>query len=202
VVKDPSIVNYTPKTPQKDFELAFQRRWINCVNVQAPYSYVKEFIGSGYEETVGAIPWFIGEYGALWNTADEIERDMQAIDADARDSTPFVGSAFFQFQTSYRKGFGTERNFGIFSLGDKIHQTGDVCNAFLDGELVDCARFSVQCLSTNLDGFNLPAEANYRAQAVARAWGGSLAGPGICPSQPPVNMASGPRRLATPGFFV
>merc|ERR1711933_500247 len=105
-----------------DFELAFQHRWINCVNVQAPYSYVKGTM-EDYEEAVGSVPWFIGEYGAAWQPQDEIEKDLLAMDADARDSSnPFVGSAFFQFQTSYRKGFGTERNFGLFSLGAKIHQ--------------------------------------------------------------------------------
>merc|ERR1712203_41020 len=154
----------------------------------------------GYEEAVGTMPWFIGEYGALWQPADVIEADLREMDADARNSSnPFAGHAFFQFQTSYRKGFGTERNFGIFSLGSEIHQTGEVCDAPLFGEVRDCATFSVQCLSTNLDGFELPDAANYRAQAVAHAWGGSLAGPSFCPSQPSV-AAEGPRRLASPGF--
>merc|ERR1711920_1054973 len=156
----------------------------------APYWYVKATL-ENYEDIVGSVPWFIGEYGALWQPQDEIENDLLAMDADARDSSnPFAGSAFFQFQTSYRKGFGTERNFGIFSLGAKIHQTGEVCNAPLFGEFRDCANFPVQCLSTNLDGFKFPGAANYRAQAVARAWGGSIAGPSFCPSQ-----SAGPRRL-------
>jgi len=203
VVKDPSIVNYITKTPQDFFELEFQRRWINCVNVQAPYAYVKAVMGN-YQEIVGSVPWFIGEYGAAWQDQDTIEKDLLAMDADARDSSnPFAGSAFFQFQTSYRKGFGTERNFGIFSLGAaEIYRTGEVCNAPLFGEVQDCAEFSVQCLNTNLDGYKLPEAANHRAQAVAHAWGGSLAGPSFCSSQPSVTVAVGPRRLATPAFIV
>lgn len=214
VVQDPSIVNYITRTPQKDLAIAFQKRWMNCVNQAGP-GYVRQVLAEGYKESFGSMPFFIGEYGALWQPTTTIENELKEMDKLAQDdSNPFAGAAFFQFQQAYRKGYGTEMNYGLFSLGAQIHQTGEVCNAPLHGSFVGCANFSVQCLSTEMEGFSLPAESNHRAQAVERAWGGSLVAPGICHSQASAastspaslwRLGSGPRRLrglAAPAVLV
>jgi len=202
VVQDPSIVSYTTRTPQADLEMAFRARWMNCVNQAGP-RYVQQALAEGYTETFGSMPFFIGEYGALWQTASNIEEDLREMDEMALDdSNPFAGAAVFQFQQAYRKGWGTEMNYGLFNLGAQIHQTGEVCDAPLHGSESNCHNFSVQCLNTTLNGFNLPAAATHRAQAVESAWGGSLVAPGICQAS---STSPGTRRLrgvATPAVLV
>merc|ERR1719461_1065057 len=80
----------------------------------------------------------------------------------------------FQFQTAYFK-HGSELNFGIFSLGDQVIGEETICEA--GGA---CQNRSVHCLSTDLPW--LPEPANHRAEAVAAAWNGTLAGArGLCP---------------------
>merc|ERR1712187_856289 len=86
VVEDPSIVNYTTRTPQADLAKAFRARWMNCVNQAGPL-YVQQALAEGYTETFGSMPFFIGEYGALWQTASKIEEDLRAMDEMALDDS-------------------------------------------------------------------------------------------------------------------
>merc|ERR1712137_838926 len=79
------------------------------------------------------------------------------MDRKAKQNPLFLGAAFFQYQTAYFKG-GSEKNFGLFSLGNQV----------LSSE----GAHPVYCLSTHLSW--LPGSMGDRASAVAAAWGGSL----------------------------
>eukprot|EP00931_Biecheleriopsis_adriatica_P004904 TRINITY_DN106498_c0_g1_i1.p1 TRINITY_DN106498_c0_g1~~TRINITY_DN106498_c0_g1_i1.p1 ORF type:complete len:479 (-),score=106.85 TRINITY_DN106498_c0_g1_i1:9-1445(-) len=167
VIADPSIANYKPRSLLKDMQAAFHGRWVNSLNVQAPFKYVHDLISKNYAP-FGNMPWFIGEYGALDQPRSVIEGDLKSMDELAKSDDPFFGGAMFQFQTAYYKG-GSEMHFGIFSLGSsKIGDTGDVCTPR------GCKAWPVFCLSTTLPW--LPGTQGQRAEAVATAWGGNIEG--------------------------
>lgn len=172
IIKDPSLAKYKPRSSSQALNEAYQKRWVNVLNVAAPFDYVHKLISPNYGP-FGTMPWFIGEYGAQGLSKAQIENDLKAIDALAATDDPFMGSCMFQFQTAYFKG-GSELNFGIFSLGKtKIAETGDVCD-----RQGSCSKWPVYCLSTRLSW--LSGELAKRAEAVAAAWGGQLQGAGMC----------------------
>jgi len=170
-VADPSIVGYTPRTPQALIQEAFARRWAHSINVQTPG--ITGYMAEHYRR-FEPIPWFIGEYGANGLPGDLIKAELDSMDELARDETdPFMGSAFFQFQTAYFKG-GSEMNFGLFRLGEReVGQTGEICDK---GH--SCKRMPVHCLTTDTDG--LPEFVNERPSAVAAAWGGAINTSRLC----------------------
>merc|ERR1712113_998636 len=139
--------------------------WAHSINVQTPgiLGYMAQHYYR-FEPT----PWFIGEYGANGMSQEAIETELETMDASARDENdPFMGMAFFQFQTAYFKG-GSEMNFGLFRLGDRqIGETGDICDK---GSA--CRKFPVWCLTT--DRGSLPDYVHGRADAVASAWAGMI----------------------------
>lgn len=172
---NPSLAHYTPKTPLKDLQQAFQTRWVHSLNTQAPWSYVKDVVDKVYSQFLPN-KWFIGEYGANGVSQTEIENDLKAMDEAASGTSGFIGVNVFQFQTAYAKG-GSEMNFGIFSLGDSVvGQTDDVC------EGSTCKKWTVHCLDTTLPIYPGQPDKNHRAEAVARGWGGSANGHGRCDS--------------------
>jgi len=170
-VADPSIVGYEPRTPQKLMQKAYKTRWAHGINVQTPgiVGYMAEHYAR-FEPT----PWFIGEYGANGMPQDAIEAELQSMDAIARDPTdPFMGMAFFQFQAAYFKG-GSEMNFGLFRLGDRLlGKTGDICD-----KGVGCKQWPVYCLTTGTGV--LPGFVGGRAEAVAAVWNGSIDHSQLC----------------------
>lgn len=174
-IRDPSLAGYKPRSTQAEMTEAFNKRWVHGFNTQAPWGFVKSVILNSIEQ-FKPTPWFIGEYGAGYQTAEVIQSDLEDMQRTATESgSSFMGAAVFQFQTAEWKG-GPERNFGLFSLGSRqIGLTGDVCNRY--GQ--DCHPRPVFCLSSDLDW--LPGTIADRAEAVAAAWGGSLNGPsGLC----------------------
>jgi hypothetical protein len=170
-VKDPSLAEYKPRTPQVEMEEAFKMRWVHGINVQTPgiLGYMKEHY-TGF----GTTPWYIGEYGANGLSKDAIEAELREMDSAGRDPTdPFMGMAFFQFQAAYFKG-GSEENFGLFRLGDRIlGETGDICDKGMG-----CKRWEVYCLTT--DRGELPEYVEWRADAVAEVWGGRVSSSHLC----------------------
>jgi len=167
-IHDPSIAKYKPRTSAKELGEAFDKRWVNGLNVQAPWSFVHDTISKHYAPFNNR-PWFIGEFGALNQPHEAIQADVKAMLSLANSSDPFLGATVFQFQTAYWKG-GSEKAFGLFGLGkEKIGQTGDVCK-----ENGECGQWPVYCLSTNLSW--LPPSQAQRAAAVAAAWGGEVSG--------------------------
>merc|ERR1712150_352755 len=90
-------------------------------------------------------PWFIGEYGAGGLPQSTIEAELVNMDTVARDPTsPFMGMAFFQFQSAYFKG-GSEMNFGLFRLDKtELFKTGDICD-----KGIGCKKWPVYCLTTD-----------------------------------------------------
>mmetsp|Transcript_107689 Transcript_107689/g.332700 ORF Transcript_107689/g.332700 Transcript_107689/m.332700 type:complete len:741 (-) Transcript_107689:97-2319(-) len=190
VVERPELVQYSPRSSQAELLEAYRTRWVNCLNTQAPWSFVRDVIGGNYAH-FEPTPWFIGEYGANGQPRDVIEDDLKAMQHAAleKDSS-FMGVTFFQFQTANQKG-GSELNFGMFDLGtEQITETGEVCD---DG--LYCMRWPVYCLTPTLH--YLPVDLRERARAVASAWSGTLNHGSLC----------GARRLtAAPscrlGFYV
>merc|ERR1712060_50081 len=164
-ISDPSTIQYSPRTPQSTMMEAYRTRWAHSINVQTPgiLGYVAQHYYR-FEPT----PWFIGEYGANGMSQDAIQTELENMNASARDENdPFMGMAFFQFQTAYFKG-GSEMNFGLFRLGDRqVGETGDICDKGMG-----CQRFSVHCLTTHQGP--LPSFVQGRAEAVAAAWGGGV----------------------------
>eukprot|EP00928_Gymnodinium_smaydae_P014342 TRINITY_DN15234_c0_g1_i1.p1 TRINITY_DN15234_c0_g1~~TRINITY_DN15234_c0_g1_i1.p1 ORF type:complete len:394 (-),score=69.27 TRINITY_DN15234_c0_g1_i1:116-1183(-) len=178
-IKKPSLAYYRPRTAQKEFEAAFAARWTHGLNTAAPAQYVVKTISDYYSQydNFGGHPWFIGEDGELWQTADAIsEHTKQALDSFNSSSSHFLGQCFFQFQTAYEKGIGSEMNFGIFSLGNKTL-----------GEVVAPSgkRYPVRCLTPNLThAGGLNDQNDDRAHPVAKAYGGSVANiHGLCPEE-------------------
>jgi len=170
-IANPSIVGYTPRSSQEQMETAYKTRWANGINVQTPGTV--DYMNEHYHR-FEPVPWYIGEYGANGMPEDAIMSELKSMDETARDATnPFMGMAFFQFQTAYFKG-GSEENFGLFRLGDtKIAETGDICD-----KGVGCEKLPVYCLTTNAG--DLPEFVRIRAEAVASVWGGSVDHPHMC----------------------
>ena len=168
-VADPSIAKYVPHTPAKDLAAAFDKRWINGLNVQTPWEIVHDVVSKNYGP-FGNRSWFIGEFGALNQPHTAIQSDMKAMAELAHNSSdPFLGVTVFQFQTAYQIG-GSEMAFGLFGLGkEKVADTGNMCKQ--NGE---CGKWPVYCLNANLT--HLPASQAERAAAVAKAWGGKVTG--------------------------
>lgn len=172
---NPGIAQYTPRSSQAELLSAFKSRWIHSMNTQAPWSYVKSVVEPHYAQFLPH-QWFIGEYGANGQTQTTIQNDLQGMVQYTNANSGFAGACMFQFQSAYEKG-GSELNFGIFSLGDrKIGDTGEVCSG---GR---CGTYPVYCLETHLPWFNGKPELDHRAEAVARAWGGSAQNKGRCSS--------------------
>lgn len=183
-IANPQIANYTPRTSQQELEHAFRTRWMHGVNTQAPWSFVKQVIGSKYADRFSPIPWFIGEYGANGQPATTIQNDLEDMQTTAEtEGSDFVGAAFFQFQTAHFKG-GAELNFGLFRLGsEKLWEIDPPCDLEAQLQPFRCpTTWPVYCLSDDLTW--LTGSAGHRAEAVAAAWHGSLQkvknGPGYC----------------------
>jgi len=173
---NPSLAQYTPKTSQAELAAAFRDRWVHGMNTQAPWSFVKQMVADKYEQFLPH-QWFIGEYGANGQSQDIITGDLKDMDAYASTGNGFMGQCFFQFQTAYSKGHGSEMNFGLFSLGDhKVGDTGKVCTGN------SCQTLPVYCLNTDLPWFDKVGkpELSHRAEAAAKGWGGTAVNRGRC----------------------
>jgi len=166
-IANPQIAYYTPRSTQSELEHAFRTRWVHGLNTQAPWNFVDEMVAKAYAN-FAPTPWFIGEYGGNGQPKAVIQRDLEQMDQRASDDSTFLGTAFFQFQTTYWKG-GSEMNFGLFSLSsEQLGETGELC----DAQNIDCHSCPVHCLSTDLAW--LPGTVAHRAEAVAAAWRGSV----------------------------
>jgi len=179
-IADPSIAKYTPRSSKAELEHAFQTRWAHGINTQSPWLFVKEKIANNYAK-FSPVPWFIGEYGANNQFKATIQGDLEDMERLAEDSSDFLGTTFFQFQTAYWRG-GGEMNFGhygLFSLGVDEKSLGDVTPPC---PFVTCRSWPIHCLSANLSW--LTGTKAQRAEAVAAAWHGSLQkvekNPGFC----------------------
>lgn len=174
VIANPSLAKYTPRATTAELETAFRARWVHGLNTQAPWSFVDEMVSKEYAR-FAPLNWFIGEYGGMGQPMDVIERDLVAMEQRANEGSGFLGSAFFQFQTTYWKG-GSEMNFGLFSLGSStLGSTGELC----DKMTPTCKSWPVHCLSPRLPW--LSGTVADRAKAVALAWGGEIPDhSGIC----------------------
>jgi len=188
VVQNPQIAHYTPRTSLGDLQEAFRTRWVHGLNTKSPWNFVRDIISKDYHR-FQPIPWFIGEYGASGQDEDTIRADLESMEAHALEDTAFVGAAFLQFQTNYKKG-GVGMDFGMFGLGkERLAETGEVCQPG-----AGCRKFPVHCLTTKLSW--LPGSKAHRAQAVASAWGGSVDHVSLCSDERRLQTVSGGTKLA------
>mmetsp|Transcript_120123 Transcript_120123/g.384794 ORF Transcript_120123/g.384794 Transcript_120123/m.384794 type:complete len:811 (-) Transcript_120123:511-2943(-) len=166
-IMEPHLAGYTPRTEIRAFQDAFYSRWAHGLNTQAPWSFVRDVVARDYGR-FSPLPWFLGEYGANSLEASVIQQDLESMQSLASQQEDFLGVVFHEYQTAYEKG-GTERNFGVFGLGEEVlGYTEEVC----DTEAPSCTTWPVRCLSTDLSWLQL-AQAD-RAPAVATAWQGSV----------------------------
>merc|ERR1712176_119966 len=165
VVADPGLVGYEPRMPLSEIQNAYRTRWVNCLNTQAPWTFVQDVVGRNYAQ-FEPTPWVIGEYGANGQPRSVIQSDLESMQVQAADdSNAFMGVVFFQFQTADQKG-GSELNFGMFNLGNEL--VGETGNVWDDG--LAPRTWPVYCLSKDLPW--LAGTLAHRADAVAAAWGG------------------------------
>merc|ERR1739844_784657 len=187
-IQDPQIAKYTPRTSLGDLQEAFRTRWVHGLNTKSPWNFVRDIISKDYRR-FHPIPWFIGEYGASGQDEETIRADLESMEAHALEDPSFVGAAFLQFQTNYKKG-GMGMDFGMFSLGkERLAETGEVCQPG-----AGCRKFPVHCLTTKLSW--LHGSKAHRAQAVASAWGGSVEHVSLCSSERRLQRASAVTKLA------
>jgi len=191
-IKNPSLVEYEPRSGTiEDLASAINQRWVHCVNAQISWEWgLKGMLADSYAPFLPR-PWFIGEMGFNGAHGDDIEAELKAMHTYATEGRGFLGTFFFQFQTAYFKGQGSELNFGMFGLGPtQVGTTGE-----LRGEV-----FPVNCLTSRLWAFEQPSagckdECNHRAIAVANAFGGTISGHGVCLEAPPLGLGAKRRRL-------
>lgn len=173
---DPSIAGYSPQTSNAALKAAFDTRWVHGMSTHSPWSFVKEKVLHEYEKLgFGPTPWFIGEYrGSDEQTHDDIKGDLTGMLSEANKGGLFQGTVFYQFQTAYEVP-GTDL-YGMFGLGNTTvtpSATGDVCAEDVNTRASVCDTWDVYCLDPS-------AGVNTRASAAAEAWGGKVAGPGLC----------------------
>jgi len=187
-LKNTSLVDYKPRSFATAQELAkeIDRRWVHCINAQIPWKNgLDQMIATKYgAEDAGFLPrpWILGEMG--WNGAhqDAIIEELGLMHEWALGGHGFAGTFVFQFQTAYQK-TGAELNYGMFGLaenktiGSNVHPNGKT--------------FPIHCLTSRLFAFEQPwsqckSQCNHRAQAVAKAFEGSLSGTGLCLEEVPL----------------
>lgn len=177
-IADPAAVQYKPRLSSEALAAAFHARWVHGLNTQNRWQDFKSLVLPQYER-FKPVPWFIGEYGAV-SVTDALENDLVEMDQFATEDSCFLGGVVFQFQTAYEKG-GSERDFGIFDLGKtKLTESDKIC---MDYPTSFCQNFSVYCLE--------PSKAwlggrSHRAEAVAKAWSGTIIEKGMCETPPPI----------------
>lgn len=184
-IRDPSLVQYTPRSGSlADLVQAIDKRWVHCVNVQIPWENgLKGMLADNYAPMLPR-PWFIGEMGFNGAHSSIIESELKAMHAYAEEGNGFLGTFFFQFQTAYFK-WGSELNFGMFGLGAAVV---DADSCLLEGK-----EFQVHCLTSRQWAFEQPSsgckdDCNFRAKAVAKAFGGEIGGRGVCLDAPPLGQ--------------
>jgi len=196
-MKDPLLVPYAPQSGMSIKQLTEEvnRRWVHCMNAQIPWKALRNMVAPDYLRLGYPRPWIIGEMGFNGEHADKLTDDLVSMnDYASNKSTQYLGSFFFQFQTAYFKS-GPELNYGMFGLGHKP-MGYDVTTTFYSGypdpktSKVHKYTYPVQCLTSRLWVFEqnvgCKEKCNHRAQAVAEAFGGTLAGPGLCLQDPPL----------------
>jgi len=183
-LQNSSLVQYKPRSGSlADLARAIDKRWVHCVNAQIPWEGgLKGMIADNYAPMLPR-PWFIGEMGFNGAHSSSIESELKAMHAYAEEGNGFLGTFFFQFQTAYFK-WGSELNFGMFGLG--ASEVGDSCS--LEGK-----EFPVHCLTSRQWAFEQPSsgckdDCNFRAKAVAKAFGGEIGGSGVCLDAPPLGQ--------------
>lgn len=181
-LKDTSLVDYKPRSKASLLDLAqdIDSRWVHCMNAQIPWrNGLDGMVANQYAKHFSR-PWMVGEMGFNGQHQDTIQTELKTMHDFAQGPNYFLGSFFFQFQTAYQK-TGAELNFGMFGLGSK---TLGYSTEFFGKS------FPVHCLTSRLYAFEHGSgckdECNHRAQAVAKAFGGSLSGKGLCLDDAPL----------------
>lgn len=174
--RDPNgTIGYMPRVGNKTLKEAFEKRWVHSMNAASPYAFLKEKVGSNYNQFLPQ-KWFIAQWSTNLLSSSDITTNLQAMSADAKaDGSAFLGAAVYQFQKEYQTS-GMED--GLFDLGDgsaPIKETDKVCEEDVRTGSPRCKQsLPVNCLQQSTDV--------QRASGVAAAWGGEVKGRGLCPS--------------------
>lgn len=189
-IRNSSLVQYVPRSRASPQDLANEvnKRWIHCINAQIPWKNgLDNMVANKYAAEFFPRPWILGEMG--WNGVhqDVIVEELQMMHDFALAGSGFAGTFFFQFQTAYQKP-GSELNYGMFGLGNKtlgqtVHPKDPVSG--------ESHNYPIHCLTSRLYAFEQPwsqckEECNHRAQAVARAFKGTISGNGLCLNDVPL----------------
>merc|ERR1719254_65886 len=96
---------------------AYKDRFYFSFNTANPASDIPAQFLAKYQSHFGMKPVYIGEFH---KPGANITQDVTEILEIAKNkSNPLLGINFFEFQVRYDKG-GTELDFGMFGLGDKV----------------------------------------------------------------------------------
>eukprot|EP00438_Fugacium_kawagutii_P036555 Skav231235 [mRNA] locus=scaffold813:299058:305087:+ [translate_table: standard] len=130
VMEDPSLVEYTLRTPHEKLKKAFYARWVHGLNTQAPWSFVRDFVTDHYKkyDGFGGFPWFIGEYGANGQAKELIVSDLQSMEEKAK-SDKHLGVICFPPRGISRT--SAVHHFSVLAFHvtcRKVGETGEVCD--------------------------------------------------------------------------
>jgi hypothetical protein len=167
-IASPKMAEYEPKATQDDLTNAFAHRWVHATSTGAPWEYINEKVAGQYKQ-FEPTPWMITEFQA-GTAGHAIEDDLKAMDTAAKSGS-FLGAVFNEFQHDYV----ANTAFGMFGLGDKQIGTVKPCYEDVLSKAKYCYNYPLYCL-------NATAGDGGRAASVAAAWGGKVAGKGLCSS--------------------
>merc|ERR1711924_115107 len=129
-------------------------------------------VGVNYSQFLST-PWFLGEYRAANMDLNQIQKDLVAMDEEAKNGGAFLGTSVFRFQDAY---WIPGTHYGLFGLGTKAvgsGQTGSVCEEDVKTKVAVCRKWPVNCLTVD-------PSSGHRADSVALAWQGTAAGKSLC----------------------
>jgi len=113
-------------------------------------------------------PWMLSEFNS-GTAGTSLTDDLKAMDQAAAADGNFLGAIFAQFQHDYV----ADTKFGMFGLGNTTVGNVNPCYEDVLSKTKYCFTYPVYCLdAASGDGG--------RAASVAAAWGGKLAGKGLC----------------------
>lgn len=165
VLSDPvNTVNYNPRN--SDLMDHYQKRFINSVNLFNEPAYIETALLEPYRKLsmFKDIHLFFGEWHNNPNLpfTETALRDALTKLTGPPSEPPLVGASYFQYQIAYNKN-GTERNFGMFALGEEvIGRTGYILGDVAASHLVNC-----------LKPVPFPGSETSAAQVVSEVWQGT-----------------------------
>jgi len=173
-IANPAIANYTPKTSKQELAMAFETRWTHGMNTVNSWAYVQEKVQADYDQMFGPKPWILTAFKGTGLANEQLQKDLQTMDAEASSAGSFLGVTLYSFQNDYTK--AVSERMGLFALGNtSLGQTGKACQEDVQTHEEVCSTWNVYCLE-NVSS----ATEKLRGPAVVAAWKGNRSFQGIC----------------------